>query len=136
MQTLPDFQVFYRHFLNDGSLQQAIYALNATAPSRLYYRTTAQKFFYDVWASYKTHQCTEEQIELRARRLYRRAKKERLPRTPSIGHFKRQIMKDEAALFERYRSTYFMYDLNATNQTRFPVTYEEAEAYRKARTEL
>ncbi len=32
-------------------------------------------------------------------------------------------------MFEKYRDTYFMYDINASNRTRFPVTYDEAEAY-------
>jgi hypothetical protein len=60
--------------------------------------------------------------------MYRQAKSKILGARPSIGYLKRQIKSKEQSLFEKYRNTYFMYDLNASNRSRFPVTYKEAEA--------
>lgn len=124
-----DFPAFYRTFFQTRSLKEAIDALTSRAPSNLYYRTTAERFFYEVWAGYKRNECSEGQIEKRARRMYRQAKSQNLPRTPSIGQLKRRLKSEEKGLFEKYRDTYFMYDIKASNRTRFPVTYKEAEAH-------
>jgi len=125
------FVEFYRAFFESSSLKKAIEALNTATSSNLYFRTTAQQFFYDVWVSYKKVQCTEQEIDNRARRMYIEieAKAKSLPRTPNIGQLKQLIRGSERELFEKYRGLYFMYDLDNTNRTRFPVTYEEAEEY-------
>ncbi len=123
------FPAFYRTFFESSSLTKAIEVLSASAPNNLYYRTTAERFFYDVWAGYKKTACSKQEIENRARRMYREAKSQDLPRIPSIGQLKRLIRSKESSLFENYRDTYFMYDINDSNRTRFPVTYKEAEAY-------
>jgi hypothetical protein len=122
------FSTFYRTFFESLSLKKAIDALNATAPKNLYYRTTAERFFYEVWASYKAVYCTEQEINKRARRLYREAKLQKLPRTPSVGQLKRLIRSQESMLFEKYRDTYFMFDIYDSNRTRFSVTYKKARA--------
>ncbi|GAB4513308.1 MAG: hypothetical protein Tsb0026_17870 [Sulfuricaulis sp.] len=123
------FPAFYRTFFETLSLKKAINALNETAPKNLYYRTTAERFFYDVWAGYKKTHCSKQEIANRARRMYRKAKSQDLPKTPSVGQLKRLIRGKERDLFEKYRDAYFMYDIHRSNRTRFPVTYEEAEAY-------
>lgn len=123
------FAEFYKSFFESSSLKKAIEVLNATVPDDLYYRTSAQRFFYDVWATYKNIQCTPQEIDKRARRMYRTAKAQQLPRTPSVGQLKRLIRSGESELFEKYRNLYFMYDLDDANRERFPVTYEEAEVY-------
>jgi hypothetical protein len=124
-----DFPAFYQTFFKTASLKEAIAALSARAQSNLYYRTTAEQFFYDVWASYKRNACSERQIDERARRMYRQAKSQNLPRTPGIGQLRRRLRSEEKRLFEKYRDRYFMYDINTSNRTRFPVTYKEAEIY-------
>jgi len=123
------FPSFYRTFFNTLSLKEAIKALNADAPDDLYYRTSASQFFYNVWASYKNIACTEKEINNRARRMYREAKSQNLPRTPSIGKLKRKLRSIENTSFDKYRDTYFMYDIVSSNRERFPVTYKEAELY-------
>lgn len=123
------FPAFYRTFFESSSLKKAIEALNVTAPKNLYYRTSAERFFYDVWASYKRTLCTKQEIENRARRMYREVKSQGLPRTPSVGQLKRLIGSKEKSIFEKYRDIYFMYDIYESNRTRFPVTYDEVEAY-------
>jgi hypothetical protein len=123
------FIAFYRSFFESSSLKKAIDALNETTPGNLYFHTSAQQFFYEVWTSYKRDQCTTQEIENRARRMYRDAKAQALPRTPSVGMLKRLIRSREKELFEKYRDIYFLYDLDDNNRTRFPVTYKEAGAY-------
>lgn len=124
-----DFPEFYKTFFETGSLKKGIAALTSRASPDLYYRTTAEQFFYDVWASYKTNECSEDQINRRARRMYRKAKDEGVSPTPSVGQIKRRLRSEEKGLFEKYRDKYFMYDISSANQSRFPVTYKDAEKH-------
>lgn len=126
-----DFSGFYRTFFESLSLKKALDVLNATEPKNLYYQTTAERFFYEVWKSYKKTHCTEQEINNRARRMYREARSKNLTLIPSIGQFRRLIRSKEMTLFEKYRDTYFMYDIYEPNRTRFPVSYREAEEYSK-----
>lgn len=128
-QVQGDFGAFYRTFFETLSGSKAVEALNANAPKGLYYLTTAERFFYNVWRRYKQVLCSEGKIAERARDMYRRAKTEHLPKSPSVGQLKRMIRSREKDLFERYRDIYFMYDLYPSNRSRFPVTHKEAEAY-------
>lgn len=120
---------FYKKFFETLSLREAFKTLKSTAPKGLYYRTTAQKFFYDVWANYKTKQCSKKEVHNRAKRIRRMAKNQKLAVIPSIGNIKRMYKAREKPMFEKYRDTYFMYDIDDTNRERFPVTYKEAQAY-------
>lgn len=60
------FPAFYRTFFESLSFNKAIEVLNSSAPN-LYYRTIAERFFYDVWASYKKKACSKEEIKKRVR---------------------------------------------------------------------
>jgi hypothetical protein len=126
-----DFQSFYRILFESSSLKKALEVLNATEPQNLYFRATAEQFFYEVWKGYKNKCCTEQEINNRVKRMYRKAKSQQLPRTPSIGQLKRLLHSQEVPLFEKYRDTYFMYDIYESNRERFPVSYREAEKYSK-----
>lgn len=124
-----DFPSFYKTFFGTGSLKEAVAALTANVQASFYFRTTAEQFFYDVWANYKANHCSDTEIKLRARRLYRLLKRERSAQAPSIGQIKRLFRSNEERLFEKYRDSYFMYDLFPENRSRFPVTYKKAESY-------
>jgi len=129
------FPAFYKTFFESLSLSKALKALDTGVPANLYFRTTAEQFFYEAWAGYKKNYCTKEQIEKRARGMYLKAKKQKLPRLPSVGQLKRDLSSkdNESKLFGKYRDLYFMYDIDGTNKKRFPVTYKEAESYANAR---
>ncbi|MCE5319176.1 MAG: hypothetical protein LLG04_17665 [Parachlamydia sp.] len=122
-----DFPAFYKTFFETLSLKKALNALIANAPNDFYYRTTAERFFYEVWASYKEVQCTDQEICNRARKMYKELKMEGLERTPSVGQLKRLICSGEPAEFDKNRDTFFMFDIYESNRARFPVTYKEAE---------
>lgn len=121
------FIALYKTFFETGSLKNALVALQETAPEGLYYRTTAERFFYEVWCSYKQVQCTKAELEKRARRMRNAAKAQKIGKLPSIGYLKRFITKQEPILFDKYRDTYFLYDITDTTRERYPVTYKEAE---------
>lgn len=124
-----DFPSFYRTFFSTNSLHQAINALTARASPGLYYCTSAEKFFYSVWAGYKVDACSSARVDQRARAMYRELKARNLSRTPSIGKLKRLVSSEEEGQFQKYCETYFMYDINPKNRDRFSVTYQKAEAY-------
>ena len=120
---------FYRAFFNSSSLKEALRALNTASPGTQYYWNTAEQFFYDVWSNYKRKHCTKKEIANRARRIFRNAKEGKQSNVLSIDRIKRMFPSMEKQLFERYRNTYFMYDLDKGFQKKFPVTYEIAEKY-------
>jgi len=128
-----DFTAFYKTFFSERSGDAAIRALNANAPAGLYFRATAEEFFLRVWRGYKRDYCSKDAIAERARRLYRIAREKKLPFAPSVGRAKRDLHTHEQRLFEKYRDTYFMYDLHSANRERFPITYKEAEALAAAK---
>ncbi|MCK4843166.1 MAG: hypothetical protein KAT04_14990 [Methylococcales bacterium] len=128
------FIAFYKAFFNSSSLKEAFIALQSTAPKGLYYRTSAEHFFYEVWCSYKVTQCTKKEIHNRAKRMRKEARSQNIAKLPSIGHLKRIIKKQEPVFFNKYRDTYFMYDTSSTTRERYPVTYKKAESKCKALT--
>ena len=75
----------------------------------------------------KMLQCTKSELHARAKRMRKEAKLQKLEKLPSIGSLKRLIVKKEPELFNRYRDTYFMYDISRTTRDRYPVTYKDAE---------
>jgi hypothetical protein len=123
-----DFPSFYRTFFSTRSLRQAVSALTSRASHSIYYRTTATKFFCEVWVGYKSIQCAPAQMHKRARSMYRELKARNLPKTPSVGRLKRLLASEEERQFNGFRDRYFMYDLHPLNRGRFPVTYKNGEA--------
>lgn len=121
------FTGFYQTFFNTLSLGEALSALDKETSSGLYYRTSAENFFYEVWSLYKTELCTKKALDDRARKLYRKLKKQNLASHPSVGQIKRTLQSREPEVFDKFRNTYFMYDLDVENKNRFPVTYGQAE---------
>jgi len=116
------FIALYKTFFETASLKEALVALQATAPEGLYYRTTAERFFYEVWCLYKKVQCTKEELHVRAKRMRNEAKLQKVGKLPSIGHLKRLLKKQEPMLFDKYRDKYFLYDISNTTRERYPVT--------------
>jgi len=129
------FIALYKTFFVKFSLKEALIALQNTAPECLYYRTTAERFFYEVWCSYKKTQCTKSELHNRAKRMRKEAKNlQAMEQLPSIGFLKRLLAKKEPELFDKYRDRYFMYDISNTTKERYPVTYKDAEIKCKALT--
>lgn len=121
-----DFGAFYKTMFKTLSPSEAIEALNSNAPTGLYFRTTAEGLFYKAWRLYKDEHCTEEQLRVRAKRMYRRAKNEGMNPLPSVGQLRRRLLRTEPASFNKFRDKYFMYDLFPEHATRFAVTYQTA----------
>ena len=120
------FTNFYKTFFKTLSLGDALDALDQATSSELYYRTSAENFFYEAWSLYKLTFCTKEAAEKRASRLCQQ-QKERGGQHISVGQIKRIIKDREPEVFNNFRDIYFMYDLDMENRKRFPVTYEQAE---------
>ena len=125
-----DFGTFYRTLFSTGSPKAAMDALNKVSPQSLYFRTTAEGFFYRVWQNYKEKLCTPEKLKMRARRMRKRAKKLKISPLPKTVEFKKRLVREEPDVFNKFRDCYFMCDLYPENQDRFSVTYEKAEAFK------
>ena len=125
-----DFGTFYRTLFSTGSPKTAMDELNKVASQDLYYRTTAEGFFYKVWQSYKEKLCTSGKLKVRARRMRKRAKRLKISPLPTAVEFKKRLVREEPGAFNKFRDCYFMCDLYPDNQDRFSVTYEKAEAFK------
>lgn len=120
------FGAFYAAMFRGEGASAAINALNENGGVK-YYRTSAERFFYEVWCRYQKENCSSSKLTERARSIRKKAKADRrIPKMPSIGHLKRRLKSSESGLFEKYRDTYFMIDRYPENSTRFKVTYSEA----------
>ncbi len=124
-----DFGVFYRTLFSTGSPKASVEALNQVSSPNLYLRTTAEGFFYRVWHNYKEKQCTPKKLKQRGRRMRDSAKKQKISPLPKAAEFKKTLLRQESEAFNKFRDSYFMYDLYPENKDRFSVTYEKAEAY-------
>jgi hypothetical protein len=122
------FRAFYQTFFQTLSGEKAVQALNLKVPN-VYYITTAERFFLDVWNGYKKNYCTDAMLEKRAKKMQQAAMSKKWQRIPSFDQMKASLSSSESKAFEKYRSIYFMYDQYPFNRTRFPITYEDAEAY-------
>jgi hypothetical protein len=122
------FSIFYKTFFTTLSIGQALDALDQETSSGLYYRTSAEKFFYFAWSSYKKNYCTEDALETRSNRIYLKRDKLNLPINITTNQIKNDLQNFDQLFFNKFRDTYFMYDLYEENKERFPVTYEQAES--------
>lgn len=126
------FRAFYQTFFQTLSGESAIQALNLNAPKSIYYMTTAERFFLDVWKGYKKKYCTDAMLQARATKMHQVAIAKNWQQIPSIEQMKASLCNNESSAFEKYRNIYFMYDKYPLNRTRFPIAYEDAEAYVRA----
>jgi len=125
-----DFGTFYRTLFSSGSPKDALDTLNKVSQKDLYYRTTAEGFFYRVWQNYKEKLCTPGKLKMRARRMRKRAKELKILPLPTAAEFKKKLVLEEPDAFNKFRDCFFMCDLYPENQERFSVTYEKAEAFK------
>lgn len=121
------FPVFYTKLVKEHSFEEALAVLDENTSSGNYYRTSSKKFFYDAWANYKITLCTPGKIHERAKQVQKDSRRKGVLRVPGLGSIKRQLKSYEKPLFNKFRDTYFMYDLNTENIARFNVSYSEAE---------
>ncbi|OZY86040.1 hypothetical protein CBP51_03140 [Cellvibrio mixtus] len=82
----------------------------------LYWRTTAQGLFQKGWLHYKNNYCDAATLEMRASRMHAQAPG--LSKEVCLD----RLQQHEPAAFERYKRTFFMFDLFPENEERFSVS--------------
>jgi hypothetical protein len=126
---LKSFYEFYRTLIETGSGYKAIKALaKVNEQSRLnskYNFTNAEYFFKTVYLRYKEEECSPDAIARRARRMYRKLKKEQGVGIRSVGQLKRHLIKSQEEYFYKYTNIFFMCDLYEENRSRFNLEYKE-----------
>lgn len=124
-----DFPAFYRAFTEELSLGRALAALMQRTEVDLYYGTTAEMFFFDMWKAYKQNCCTRTAMRKRVKKIRKGLiRGQRVP-VPSVKSALKVMKDEEPNLFAEYRDTYFMNDLYPNNRERFDVSYTGAEEY-------
>lgn len=117
------YRALYLTLLETKSPAKAVAAMDAATEQGLFWRTTAQGLFQKGWASYKKDQCSAEAFEFRAKRMQERYKQLSEKPHPTVEELKVQLITHEPKAFERFCTTFFMYDLFPEHRTRFPIQY-------------
>lgn len=117
------YRALYLTLLETKSPAKAVEAMDAATEPGLFWRTTAQGLFEKGWAGYKKDHCTAEALEDRAKRMQERYKQPSDKPPPTVEELKVLLVTHEPKAFERFRATFFMYDLFPEHQTRFPIQY-------------
>jgi hypothetical protein len=117
------YRALYLTLLSTKSPAKAVEAMDAATEPGLFWRTTAQGLFEKGWAGYKKEHCSAEALEVRAKRMQERFKQLSGKSPPTVEELKVRLVTHEPKAFERFRATFFMYDLFPEHQTRFPVQY-------------
>jgi hypothetical protein len=90
-----------------------------------FYVTTAINFFIQVYSGYINNFCTPKQLEIRARRMFRKYEKSVPVRLFSKGWFKRFIKTSRKEYLGKHLIHFFMLDLFPQNRTRFLSDFQE-----------
>lgn len=117
------YRALYLTLLSTKSPAKAVEAMDAATEPGLFWRTTSQGLFEKGWAGYKREYCSAEALEVRAKRMRERLEKLSDKSPPSVADFKNRLVNHEPKAFERFRATFFMYDLFPEHSSRFPVEY-------------
>lgn len=118
------FSAFYSAFFQEDLEVSPFRALTDSVPEQMYYLTTAEEFFYQVWINYKTVQCMDEELDRRAQVIQDEIRRQG-NEPQELDAIRQQILDKDPETFEEFRDHYFMYDLNEDNRNLYPVTYEE-----------
>lgn len=126
---LKSFYAFYRTLIETGNGNDAIKALaNASEQNKLtsfYHFTNAEFYFKETYLLYKNQECAPDRLEHRAKKLYRRLKKEQGSSTKSVGQLKRLLKIKQEEYFYKYTNKFFMCDLYDENKIRLNLEYNE-----------
>jgi hypothetical protein len=117
------YRALYLTLFETNSPAKAVEAMDAATEPGLFWRTTAQGLFEKGWAGYKKDQCNAEAFEVRAKRMQERYRQRSDTPPPTVDELKVRLVMHEPKAFERFRATFFMYDLFPEHQTRFPIQY-------------
>ncbi|MDR4497347.1 MAG: hypothetical protein MRK02_05385 [Candidatus Scalindua sp.] len=126
-QVEDDFGAFYKTFFYTLSTSKALEVLNRKVPKNVYFRTTVEDFFYEVWKGYKKNYCSPDKLKERANKMYKLTERQQGISLLNTEQFKQLLKSQDRNVFNNFRDTYFMCDLFPNHKERFGVTYDKAE---------
>jgi len=126
---LKSFYEFYKVLIETGSGAEAFKILAKLRDNEgfkgAYRFSNAEYFFKTVYLRYKEEECSPSSISKRAKRMYRKMKKEKGNSLRSVGQIKRDLRRTQEEYFYKYSENFFMCDLFEENKSRFNVKYKE-----------
>lgn len=120
------YRAFYLTLLSTKSPSQAIAAMDVATSPGLFWRTTAEWLFQELWSTYEREYCNETSLEQRAVALQRLVIESMSPEAsvPSLDSIKTDLLTTIGPqAFERTRRAFFMCDLFPEHADRFEVAY-------------
>ncbi len=117
------YSALYLTLLSSKTPAKAVEAMDAATKPGLLWRTTSQGLFESAWAGYKKQYCSPDALEIRAKRMRQQLEQQSYEPLPTVEELKTRLLDHEPTAFERFRATYFMYELFPEHSSRFPVKY-------------
>ncbi|HEY0845604.1 MAG TPA: hypothetical protein VGE12_09555 [Noviherbaspirillum sp.] len=117
------YAALYLTLLSTKSPANAVLAMDKATSPGLFWRTTAQGLFENVWRHYKSEHCTPSSLEMRGKRMIEHLRESGVSPLPSMDVLMKRFTSHEPVAFDRYRQTFFMCDLFPEHSNRFPIKY-------------
>lgn len=126
---LCDYGEFYNELLKSRDGDEAIRRLNRdrTGNEVLYYFTTAESFFEQVWIRYVNESCSDQTLNNRANSMIRQLRgKKRRSQIPSRNSIKQMYLDGLPEAFEKYSKRFFLLDIYPGIADRISFNYRDA----------
>jgi len=123
------FPVFYDAVFDGKSLEDATLQFNLSQNHSDFTLTTTEEMFAKVFEQYFSKCCSQEAIELRAKKTRKRLTElgvtDRELKHKLVQRYKKTVTKEQEPSFEKYRAEFFMHDAYPENMAEFCPAYEE-----------
>ncbi|MCW8929642.1 MAG: hypothetical protein OQL19_05315 [Gammaproteobacteria bacterium] len=120
------FRALYTTLIQTGLPANALKAFEASSKPGQYWRTTALGLFKNGWAAYKSTYCTEQMLEIRAKRMVEECRRRGLQPLLTVSQKRQRLVAHEPSAYERFRRGFFMEDLFPEQAGRFAVPLQSS----------
>jgi len=114
---------FYRTLIQTKSPAEAVNRLDAVSQKGLFWRTTAQGLFENVWMLYQQQECSPIKLDERAERMRNLLISNGKSPVPTKADLIKRLRQHEPGYFQRCQDVFFMRDKYPAHVKRFDVEY-------------
>ena len=123
-ELLNAFITYYKDIFITGDAFSALKKINnITNIKNNFYFNSASSFFAESYSFYKKELCTDNELLNRSKKIRKHVKSQGIHPVPSLGSIKRMLRNTNEALFDKYKTRFFMIDMYPDNIERFPLCY-------------
>ncbi|HMP72227.1 MAG TPA: hypothetical protein PKE55_03095 [Kiritimatiellia bacterium] len=128
-ELLRDYTSFFDELMHTQNGGKALQRLNRgnTGNDTLYYFTTAEMFFEEIWTDYIGDNCSDNSLNQRALEIIRLAKEAGSPVVPTIDEYKKRLWDLQPDIFRKQFEHFVFLDKHPQNRERFSMDYSRVK---------